>query len=255
MTDAPGARRLPTRCPVCKGAVIQRMSGSTQGTAIWFQCLFCKHMWKFRLDDPYEDANGELTGEVFIATEDGITCKLGLVAVAVIAEDAFQKHLDNKTRQGELERQTLQHDIDRLSVRLRTAEAEEDQLWKVLQRDEANSQHAHAWSLAYNHTRKLTNELEVLKGQRNHLTSGEYFFEGLPSAIATATTDSDGKFTLVVPRQGRFAVVARGSPETLTEKDTVFWFLWVSLDGQPSQRVVLSNDNIAGAGSADSALR
>ena len=49
--DAPRAPRLPTRCPVCKGAVIQRMPNPTPGTVIWFYCNFCKHAWKFRVDD------------------------------------------------------------------------------------------------------------------------------------------------------------------------------------------------------------
>jgi len=256
MTDVPGSLRRPTRCPVCKGGVIQRMSGPAHG-AIWFQCLFCNHMWKFRLDDPYENPNGELTGEVFIVAEGGDRYALGSVAVNAIAEDAFQRHLDNKTRQGELERQRLQREIERLSARLRPAEAGDDKLWKILQADPDNSEKAHAWSVAYNQTQKLTKELDALKVQRNHLTSGEYFFDGLPPAIATTKTDTDGKFTLGIPRQGRFGVAVCALHETLADKrkNTYFWFVWVSLDRQLSQHVVLTNDNVLGAGSADSALR
>jgi hypothetical protein len=51
MGDASGSPRLPTRCPVCKGATIQRMPNKTQGTVVWFYCAFCKHVWKFRIDD------------------------------------------------------------------------------------------------------------------------------------------------------------------------------------------------------------
>jgi hypothetical protein len=51
MGDASGSSRLPTRCPVCKAAGIQRMPNKTRGTVIWFYCVFCKHVWKFRLDD------------------------------------------------------------------------------------------------------------------------------------------------------------------------------------------------------------
>ena len=52
MGQASTTPRLPTRCPVCKSKVIQRMPNPTQGTVIWFHCGFCKHTWKIRIDDP-----------------------------------------------------------------------------------------------------------------------------------------------------------------------------------------------------------
>ena len=51
MGEGSGSSRLPTRCPVCKGAGIQRMPNKSRGTVIWFYCVFCKHVWKFRIDD------------------------------------------------------------------------------------------------------------------------------------------------------------------------------------------------------------
>jgi len=48
MGDASEPPRLPTRCPVCHGTLIQRMPNPTQGTVIWFLCVFCKHTWKVR---------------------------------------------------------------------------------------------------------------------------------------------------------------------------------------------------------------
>jgi hypothetical protein len=47
-----GTPRLPTRCPACKGSVIQRMPNPTHRTVVWFYCVFCKHTWKVRIDDP-----------------------------------------------------------------------------------------------------------------------------------------------------------------------------------------------------------
>ena len=51
MNEASGSPHLPTRCPLCKGAVIQRMPNKTPGTVIWFYCAFCKHVWKVRVED------------------------------------------------------------------------------------------------------------------------------------------------------------------------------------------------------------
>jgi len=41
----------------------------------------------------------------------------------------------------------------------------------------------------------------------------------------------------------------------LKGKETYYWFVWVSLDGDPSKRLALNNENVMGAGSPDSALQ
>lgn len=43
---------VPTRCPMCKAAGIQRVSKPASGTSIWFHCPFCRHTWKFLVDEP-----------------------------------------------------------------------------------------------------------------------------------------------------------------------------------------------------------
>lgn len=246
---------MPTRCPVCKGALIERMPSATHGTFIWFHCLFCNNAWKYRVDDPRETQNGELVGHVLVVTRRRVKYRLGSVVVSAIPEDALKKHLEHKTHQGELESRKLRLAIAGLNATLKTAQAEEDRLWKILQRDEDNSRKADAWSVLFNKTKKITSQIEDLQARRQHLTSGEYFFEDLPAAIATAKTNADGKFRLAIPRRGRYGVVARASRELFKKKETYFWFVWVSLDGQPSKRLTLGNDNMMGAGSADSALQ
>jgi hypothetical protein len=256
MGDASGSSRLPTRCPMCKGGVIERQRTSAHGTLIWFHCLFCNHWWKFRADDGVDpNPNGEVTGDVFI-TKGGTEYKLGSVAVNAIPGDALKKHLESRTLQGELEKQKLRRDIDSLTAALRMAQAEDDRLWKVLQADESNSEKADAWSVEYNKVTNITKQIEDLQAQRQYLATGEYFYEGLPPGISTAKTDDDGKFTLTIPLRGRYGVVARATLELFKEsRETHFWFVWVSLDGQPSKRLMLSNDNKMGAGSPDSALQ
>jgi hypothetical protein len=254
MGDASGSPRLPTRCPACKGAVIQRMPRSVHGTFIWFNCLFCNHIWKFRIDEVPANPNGAVTGTVAIVTRGGRKYTLGSASVHAIPEDALKKHLESKARQAELDRRKLQRDIDRLSAMLRIARTEEDRLWKILQPDENNPRKAEAWRFVYNKTKTLTEQIEDLQTRRQTLTSGDYYFDGLPSAISTAKTDPDGRFTLEIPRRGRVGVVARASRELLKGKETYFWFVWLSLDGEDAKRVRLANDNMMGAGSPESAL-
>jgi hypothetical protein len=252
MSDAYGPPRLPTRCPACKGAVIERMPSSSHGTFLWFHCLFCQHVWKFRVD---ENPNGELTGDVFIVTKGGKKHKLASVAVNAIAEDALKRHLKNKTLQAEIESQKLLREIDHLTTALKITQTEDDRLWKILQRDENNARKAAAWSAAYNKAKSLTKQIEDVRVRRQYLTSGEYFFEGLPSGIAAAKTNADGRFTLIIPRRERYGVVAQASLQLFKKTETYSWFVWVSLDGLTSKRLVLSNTNMIGSGSPASALQ
>jgi hypothetical protein len=252
MSDGYGSVRLPTRCPACKGSVIERMPSASHGTFLWFHCLFCQHVWKFRVD---ENPNGELTGDVFVVTKGGKKHKLGAVAVTAIPEDALKRHLKNKTLQAEVDSQKLMREIDHLTTALKTTLAEDDRLWKILQRDENNARKAAAWSAAYNKGKHLAKQIEDVRARRQYLTSGDYFFEGLPAGIAAGKTGADGKFTLIIPRRDRFGIVARAELQLFKKTEIYSWFVWVSLDGLTSKRLVLTNANMIGAGSKDSALR
>jgi hypothetical protein len=250
-----GSLRLPTRCPVCKGALIERMPGSMHGSFIWFRCQFCTHAWKFFVDDSWGTPNGELTGHVFIITRGRRKYKLGSVAVHAIPQDALKKHLKSKTLQSELESETLERDIRSLTAMIGTAQSEEERLWKILQGDQDNLKKGEAWSAAYKRAKGITRQIEELQARQQQLASGEYFFDGLPSPVSTAKTDADGKFTLTIPRQGWHGVVACASRELFKGRESYFWFVWVTLDGHHSKRLTLSNSNAVGAGSSDSALQ
>jgi hypothetical protein len=192
---------------------------------------------------------------VFVVAPDGKRHSLGSVVLNVIPDHAFTEHLERKTVQSRLESGKLPGEIDALSEILKGARAEENRLWNIQKRDEKNVQKANEWSLVYNKTKDLARQLEALHSRQQRLISGEFFFQDIPSPISNAQTDADGKFTLLIPRDGRFCIAARASRELGEKKETYCWFVWVSLDGDPSKRLVLNNDNLVGAGSPDSALR
>lgn len=246
-TSRPQTVHLPTRCPLCKGAVIERTSNASHGAFMWFHCLFCNHWWKFHIDDGTRaNPDGELTGEVFIVTKRGVTYKLDAVPVTAIPEELAEKHLKSKTLQRELEIDKLQRDIEGLTSTLQVAQAEEHRLWRVLQEDENNSEKAAAWSTVYRKAKYIAKEIETLHAQRKQLDSDDYVFDGLPSGIANARTDADGHFTLVLPREGRYIIAARGPRDAFREPEP-YWFVSISLDGEDSKRLILSNDNVLGA--------
>jgi hypothetical protein len=249
----PQTVHLPKRCPICRGAAIERTSNAVSGALIWFHCLFCNHWWKFRTDETRANPDGELTGQVFIVTKRGITYKLASVPVRAIPEELAKKHLKSKSVQRELELENLQRDIKALITTLQAMQADEHRLWNILQEDESDAQNSTAWSVVYNKTKTITKELTHLHAQRKQLTSDEYFFDGLPSGISMARTDSDGRFSLVIPREGRYVIAARGPSDTYRDAEP-FWFVSVSLAGEPSKRLMLTNDNVLGAHAQDCAV-
>jgi hypothetical protein len=165
VSDVSTAPRLPTRCPGCKGAVIQRMAGSSHGGFIWFHCFFCNHPWKFRLDDARANLNGD-----------------------AITDDALKEHLHRKTVLRELESGKLQRRIDSVAGALGKVQAEEERLWKILKQDEDNLRKSRAWSVAYNKMKNLTKEVEDLIAELQHLTSEELVtggrLEDLPPIVS-----------------------------------------------------------------------
>jgi hypothetical protein len=254
MAPVSAAARPATRCPNCKGPLSRRGAGWNTGASAWFYCFFCNHAWKGRLGDGRANADGELAGDMFVVARRKERHSLRLVVVHAIPEDALKNHLERRTAQRALRSRKLQREIDVLAATLRQAQAEEDRLWNIQKQDESDLQKAKAWSVAYANTKKITQQLEDLHTRRQQLTSAEHFLKDLPAAIATATTDADGTFTLPIPRDGRYGIVARASRALDGEEQTYLWFVWISLDGAPGKRLVLNNDNVVGAGSPDSAL-
>src|SRR5262245_63914219 len=91
--------RLPTRCPACKGGVIQRMARAHG--SVWFHCFFCEHNWKFRVEDSRDVPDGELTGDVSVVTPPSGRHSLNRVVLNAIPEDLLKPHLERKTAQCE----------------------------------------------------------------------------------------------------------------------------------------------------------
>jgi hypothetical protein len=254
MSPVSAATRLTTRCPNCKGTLIRRGAGRTHGASAWFYCFVCNHTWKGRPGDARANPDGDLTGTIVVARPKQ-RHPLRRVVVHAIPEDALKRHLERRTAQRTRRSRTLQHEIDVLAATLADARAEEDRLWNIQKQDESNLGKAKAWSVAYANTKKITGQLEDLQTRWQHLTSADRFLEDLPAAISTATTDADGRFTLAIPRDGRYGIVAHASRALDDVAQTYLWFVGVSRAGEPAKRLVLNDDNVVGAGSPDSALQ
>lgn len=82
----------------------------------------------------------------------------------------------------------------------------------------------------------------------------EQLFRELPSGFAFAKTDADGKFALQLDRKETVVLEAHATRLVGHTTETYHWLVRVSLDGEATKRVLLSNDNLITSGSHDSLL-
>lgn len=202
--------------------------------------------------------DGALNGEVFIVTNSGVNLKLGSVTVAVISESVAQNHLNVKKSNGDAEIRKFDAELLKENAAVTAARTEADKLKRAVDPIVSTSKYQsslEAYNTAAGKAVASAKRLAALEEQKEYYTSGRHYFDDLPSSVAVAKTDADGKFTLKMPRVGTFAVTASASRLVGEKTETYNWMVWTSLDGQPSKRLMLSNDNMVGAGSADSAVK
>jgi hypothetical protein len=68
-------------------------------------------------------------------------------------------------------------------------------------------------------------------------------------------TDSDGKFSIPLDKSETVVLAAFATRRLVNTAENYSWLVKVSLDGQGSKRIFLSNDNLATTGSQDSLVR
>jgi len=81
-------------------------------------------------------------------------------------------------------------------------------------------------------------------------TVAELYLCNLPPPVASVITDADGKFSVKIPRSGRFVVTAT-THRMVAETEHYYWLIWTSLNRQKSKSIVISNQNLIDAGSLD----
>ncbi len=81
-----------------------------------------------------------------------------------------------------------------------------------------------------------------------HLFDADFYFEDLPRPDFSALTDADGKFSMKVPRNGKYIVAARARRSVGEEEEKYAWLFDFSMDGAPDKTIMLSNNNLTTTG-------
>jgi hypothetical protein len=171
-------------------------------------------------------SRGELSGQVFIVTKGGQNFKLGLVTVEGFSAEKMGPYGKRMKEENDIRQKSLAELKARIDASKDPAEVGQ-----------------------------FFEELKKLSSVLNRDGLGEHLITELPPADFTAKTDADGRFTMALPRQGRFALAAQASREAGGTTERYYWLIWVSLDGNARREIMLSNDNLVGMGSEDAYLK
>jgi len=257
------------------------------------------------------DPNGTLDGSVFIVTKAHESVKLGLVRVAIIAEQNLTAFLettkpeidsmrseaetryqaffkdkvagDKANGKAKAEYENAKAEYDKASARAEKAKAEAEYHGTEYYRAELDNTKATkakaVYAKAYSEYTKARAEAADAKvvydnakaeadkqdqvlskvlvdyatdiSQNWERTVTAVYLRKLQSYTATTITDADGKFSVKLPRTGRFAVFATTERIVGESTEHYRWLVWASLDGQKSKTIFLSNQNQMGASDPD----
>lgn len=216
----------------------------------------------------------ELKGNVFIVTQGAQNIKLGLVEVTAIPEDKIAPYIASKksVREAELklEYDEAKKQFDTAEQSYNRAESKFDGKKKDTLNDyrdaiegrgfsDQNSSDLYFVQLEREKAKRQLDEssarLNDVREKLNSILAPEVYFAGLPSGIAKATTDADGKFSIKLPSNGKFAIAAHGQRRVVDSTEEYYWLTWVTMDGSESKSIILSNNNLMEAQSPDSVVQ
>lgn len=196
---------------------------------------------------------GMLHGQVFIVTQGGESIKLALTEIKLykpsdieLAKAEYREANDErqeafKRREEELlkRRDNFRQELDALK-----------QTYAVQGEDSPELR----GKIADLQIKVEGAQIDTAQLNKDKQKDDSLFFQHLQNPFATATTDADGKFDISVPANERFAIAAMNHRRVGGDTEKYFWLVWVSLDGQGSKTLMLSNRNLITGTDPDNVL-
>ena len=238
-----------------------------------------------------ESSQDVINGQVFIVTRSGENVKLGLVTVLLLPEQELRKRVALTEARAKADQEDLRPELERArtavsDAKIRILQAERACLQAKQARDEAhvrsqgespsetlgNNRWLDAITAENEAEDVMNSRLDLLNRARmslatrltevsdlirryDDLGSSARYFEGLPTALASAQTDADGKFSLHVPKKGRYAVAAHAQRQVLDVTEEYFWLVLVPEEAREGTPVLISNQTLTTGQSPLSVIR
>jgi hypothetical protein len=213
-----------------------------------------------RAGEAYESAaKGILSGQVFISTTRGENFKFGAVKIALFGRDAIDTLLPAIKKNADYKIEQLGKPVADAKAAQDRAEADRKAATDAVAQAITTGHRDHR---AEDHARDSAREAFLnaqvqyskLNDTLNFCYSGGFYFALFRSAIRTAETDADGKFSIEVPQTGAFVIAAEAKRSVEREIEHYYWLQPVTLEGQQQIIQNLSNNNLTSAAGTSSLL-
>ena len=173
----------------------------------------------------------DLNGEIFIVTEGRQNIKLALVEISAIPEKDLISFIDKKKSDADKEIEIIRKKSNELHAETESLKKQGgDAYGKKLKESIANSD----------------KEFKYYEG--------EYYYDGIPKSENICKSNADGKFSLKLKRDTKYAIAAKSSRKIGDSEENYYWLVWVDMKKNP-QTVMLSNDNLIDMRSPDCAVK
>ncbi len=213
----------------------------------------------------------EVAGSVFIVTRGAESIKLGLVPVAAYSESSIAGLLEERAEAAGVQRATIgplveeaRRKAQRMRSRIPALQTEADAAHRRF--EEGRSEPA-IYQQAWKDYSAVNEQIEAAKrsaakqeadAERLNRSlerfSPSFYFDYLPTPIAAAKTDADGRFVIRVPSGQRVALAARSQREVFGSTEEYHWLVWLTPSGA-TMDIMLSNDNMVTSGTPSSVLQ
>jgi hypothetical protein len=188
----------------------------------------------------------KLQGEVFIVTRGGESIKLGLVEVGLYPTQVLMPYLEEKKAGEKSAAAQLDADIEAAY----TDQQQKRNAFESVGQSEGYGSYAAGKAAQESQTAGI--HLDALRETRRHFPSGSYYFQNLPGPTGSVETDADGKFEMMIPAKGEFAMVAQAQRNLGDEVERYYWIVKIPKD--QTGKIMLSNQNLSSSGSENSLI-
>ncbi len=188
----------------------------------------------------------EIKGEVFITTKGADTKRLSGILIRFYQREELEKNFADSVKNAAAAMPPYEKTINRLQKEILETEKEFNESEK------SGGAHFQAAMATINLINAQKNYLQVWVNCMNAWPHASYYFDLLPQAQFETRSDSDGKFTISLPK-GDWIIVAEASRHIGKSTDDE-WYYW-TYPVKQSDGNLLSNHNIVTSGNSDSVLK
>lgn len=200
-----------------------------------------------------EGTNGILEGQVFIVTKAAENIRLGLVEVMLIPENDITNYVADRNKRLNDDRPDFEKEIADLDKSISELKANSEKSKALTEESRALGDDVSIQRSMNENGEKAIALIEQVRESRikakENWPASSHYFKNLPTSLASTRTDADGKFSLPIPKQGKFAITAHASRKTWSANEEYYWMVWVSLNGKVSGNIILGNQNLMSSGS------